>query len=80
MAVRRKDDDPISRTRFRTDRMMENGGSWFFLTREGTVEGPFECREDANDQLEVYIRLAINGMLPHQLASTYNGPSSGRAA
>ncbi len=64
MAPRRKDDDPISRSRFRTDRMVQDGGSWFFLTREKTIEGPFECRADAIDQLEVYIRLARNDMLP----------------
>ena len=80
MTVRRKDDDPVSRTRFRTDRMMENGGSWFFLTREGTVEGPFECREDADMQLEVYIRLAVNGMLPEQSHSTLSVSPSNQAA
>jgi hypothetical protein len=40
-----------------------DGGSWFFATREGTLEGPFECERDALDQLEVYVRLAVNGML-----------------
>jgi len=68
MAPRRKDDDPISRTRFRTDRMVQDGGRWFFLTRERTIEGPFDCRADAIDQLEVYIKLAMNGMLVHHSA------------
>ncbi len=68
MAPRRKDDDPVSRTRFRTDRMVEDGGRWFFLTREQTIEGPFDCRADAMDQLEVYIKLAMNGMLVHPSA------------
>ncbi len=69
MAARRKDDEPISRTRFRTDRMVQDNGCWFFLTREKTVEGPFDCRADAVDQLEVYIGLAVNDMLPQK--STY---------
>ena len=63
MAARRKNDDRISRTRFRTDRMVEDGGRWYFLTREKTIEGPFDCRADAIDQLEVYIKLAVNDML-----------------
>ena len=67
MAARRKDDDPVSRTRFRTDRIVQDGGRWFFLTREKTVEGPFNCRADAIDQLEVYIELAANGMLESPL-------------
>ncbi len=67
MATRRKDDPPMSRSRYRTDRMVCDGGQWFFFTREKTVEGPFECREDAVEHLEVYIRLAANDML-HQYA------------
>ena len=64
MVARRKDDPPISRTRFRTERLLEDGGKWFFLTREGSVEGPFESEKDALEQLEVYIRLMGSGMLP----------------
>lgn len=64
MVARRKDDPPVSRTRFRTDRLVADGGKWFFLTREGSVEGPFDSREDAEEQLEVYIRLMGSGVLP----------------
>ena len=63
MSARRKDDPLQSRSRFRTDRMVEEGGMWFFLTREGTVEGPFTCRTDAQDHLERYIRMANFDML-----------------
>ena len=70
MATRRKDDDSVSRTRFRTDRIVQDGGRWFFLTREKTIEGPFNCRADAIDQLEIYIKLAVNGML--EPPSTYS--------
>jgi len=48
--------------------MVEDGGRWFFLTREKTIEGPFDCRADAIEQLEVYIQLAVNGMLVHPSA------------
>jgi len=73
MAARRKDDEPISRTRFRSDRMVRDGVHWFFLTREKTIEGPFDCRADAVDQLEVYIRLAVNDMLPQNTAYSVHG-------
>ena len=63
MTARRKEDEPLSRTRFRTDRVVRDNGRWYFLTREGTVEGPFECEADAIAQLEVYVRLAKSGML-----------------
>ena len=64
MAVRRKSDPPVARSQFRTDRMLVDNGLWFFLTREGTIEGPFECQRDATDQLEVYIRLAMHDFIP----------------
>jgi hypothetical protein len=64
MAARRKDDEPLSRTRFRTDRVVHDNGKWYFLTREGSVEGPFECERDANEHLETYIRVAKSGLLP----------------
>lgn len=48
----------------RSSRMYEEGGSWFFNTREGTVVGPFRDELEAYTQLEVYIRLADSDMLP----------------
>jgi hypothetical protein len=43
-------------------------GRWYFLTREGTAEGPFECEADALEQLEVYVRLAVNDLLVEESA------------
>lgn len=48
----------------RSSRMYEEGGSWYFNTREGTVVGPFRDELEAYTQLEVYIRLAGSDMLP----------------
>ncbi|MDZ7783519.1 MAG: DUF6316 family protein [Halioglobus sp.] len=48
----------------RSSRMYEEGGSWFFNTREGTVVGPFRDELEAYTQLEVYIRLADSDLLP----------------
>jgi len=48
----------------RSSRMYEEGGNWFFNTREGTVVGPFRDELEAYTQLEVYIRLADSDMLP----------------
>ena len=55
--TRRKTDDPQSGSRFRTQRMVTNGGSWYFYTREGSMEGPFETMQDAQERLEVYIEI-----------------------
>lgn len=68
MTVRRKEDGPGSRSRYRSERVVRDGGRWYFLTREGTAEGPFECEADALEQLEVYVRLAINDMLAREFA------------
>jgi len=61
--MRRKNDTKIQ-TASRTTRMYEEGGSWYFNTREGTIVGPFRDELEAYTQLEIYIRLADSGMLP----------------
>ena len=44
---------------------MHDNNSWYFLTREGTVEGPFDSKRDAEKHLEVYVRIPESNMLPH---------------
>lgn len=57
MASKRVDDDEGGRSWFRTDRLVQEGDKWFFLTREGTVEGPFDTRMQAGERLEVYAQV-----------------------
>ena len=64
MSTRRKTDPLVGHSSFRTERIVQDGGLWYFHTREGTVEGPFSCRTDAINQLEVYIKLAVHDLLP----------------
>jgi len=66
MAKRRKDDGPDGRLYFRSERIMQEQGRWYFLTRERTREGPFETRMDAVRRLETYIRLAEMGLLQRE--------------
>tara|TARA_R110002110_G_scaffold405241_1_gene624202 strand:+ start:34396 stop:34623 length:228 start_codon:yes stop_codon:yes gene_type:complete len=53
----RKNDRSPHKSWFRTDRLLEENDNWFFLTREGTVEGPFESRVAAVERMEVYARI-----------------------
>lgn len=55
--IRRRTDSPQSGSKFRTERMVQNSGNWFFYTREGSMEGPFETRVDAQNRLEVYLEI-----------------------
>ena len=64
MPAIRKDDRKPNGTWFRSDRLVEDGGRWFFLTREGTIEGPFESRLQAVQRLEVYVRIMSLDLLP----------------
>lgn len=57
MSARRKSDTDRERAWFRTDRLMQDGDKWFFLTREGKLEGPFNCRVDAVNRLDTYTRI-----------------------
>lgn len=48
---------------FRTDRFFEHEGKWFFLTREGSTEGPFGDEFEAREHLEAYIKVLKSGVL-----------------
>lgn len=61
---RRREDGPDSRTNFRTERMFESAGGWYFYTREGSTEGPYESKLDAQQRLEVYIEIINLELLP----------------
>ena len=43
-------------TTFRTNRFFVAGSSWYFSTREGEDQGPFESRILAHDAIQRYIR------------------------
>ncbi len=48
--------DTIRKPRFRSsDRFFCQDGQWYFETREGNDQGPFESRREAEFQLERYI-------------------------
>jgi hypothetical protein len=51
---------------FRTNRMYEADGRWYFKTRGGAVVGPFRDELEASTQLEVYIRMVDLGLRPVQ--------------
>jgi uncharacterized protein DUF6316 len=65
MAKKRKD-DPLERTWFRTERIVQDGGKWYFMTREGTAEGPFNCQLDALQRLETYTKVINTGIIENE--------------
>ena len=58
---RKSDSEPYSK--FRTSRFSKENRVWYYLTREGTIEGPFERKMDAENRLEDYIKIMISGLL-----------------
>jgi hypothetical protein len=48
-------DESESTPRFRVSRFFHSMDKWYFITREGTVEGPFEHRGEAEQILETYL-------------------------
>ena len=56
--------DREANTQFRVSRFMQNGGRWFFFTREGTLEGPFCFQHEAEERLEIYKRVMSSGFMP----------------
>lgn len=50
-------DDNDNETWFRSERFFSEGSRWYFSTREGTIEGPFDSRAEAERELMLYLRL-----------------------
>lgn len=48
--------DPSPGTHYRSERVSAVNGQYFFATREGTLEGPFFTRVDAEREISSYIQ------------------------
>jgi len=48
--------DPAPSTHYRSERVSAVNGQYFFATREGTLEGPYFTRVDAEREIAMYIR------------------------
>lgn len=48
--------DPAAGTHYRSERVSAVNGQYFFSTREGTLEGPYFTRVDAEREIAFYIR------------------------
>ncbi len=53
MAKRKSDQK--TQSWFRSERMFREPQGWYFHTREGTVEGPYNSENWAKEQLKAYI-------------------------
>ena len=60
--MRKGDTQPCNR--FRPGRFFIEADEWYFQTREGTTEGPFEHRHEAEYRLEAYLRIFKDLQLP----------------
>jgi len=52
-----REGDSKAEFKFRSSRFFKEGGKWYFHTREGSAQGPFEHRCDAERGLESHIRI-----------------------
>ncbi len=59
----KRDDDLEIQARFRTDRMIKHDGKWYFCTREGTLQGPFQDQFEANDELKMYLNAMASDLI-----------------
>lgn len=54
--MKNREADGEKKSWFRSQRFFSEGNKWYFTTRENTVEGPFDSREDAEQELMLYLR------------------------
>jgi len=52
----RNTDNGVEKTYFQMDRFNQSNGEWFYITRDGAEEGPFESKDEAEADLAMYIR------------------------
>lgn len=72
--TKRRAEELDNKTYFRTERMILESGQWFFSTREGTIHGPYADRNDAERELEQYIRM-MRAQQSGELALTPRAPA-----
>ncbi len=60
----RRETDGDAYSKYRPSRFVKEGGEWYFSTREGTLEGPFELKTDAEERLNSYIKIMVSGFIP----------------
>ncbi len=56
--------DKEATTKYRTGRYYKDGEKWYFYTREGTMEGPFAFKQEAEERLENYKKIMASGFIP----------------
>jgi Domain of unknown function (DUF6316) len=65
MAGKRHTDIETARLWFRAgSRVFEEGGHWYFNTRERTVEGPYADKQSAERFLESYVQVMSSKFVP----------------
>lgn len=79
MSERRKGDQD-QRPRFRTDRFIHNQEKWYYETREGTTEGPFRTRLEAEEHLRNYVKLINSGWWNDEAGSLELEPVTSKPA
>ena len=47
-----------------TGRVYKEEGTWYFTTREQTVEGPFQSAAEAESHLGDYVMMMCSGLTP----------------
>lgn len=67
MATRRENDSGGT-SYYRSDRFFHEAGGWFFATREGTIEGPFEDKYEAEERLNKYVKVLNLGLIESESA------------
>lgn len=66
MIIAKRKEDLVVKSWFRSDRHIQEGGSWYFYTREGTLQGPFDSKLEAASCLEIYVNVTKLGLIERE--------------
>ncbi|MFK8022238.1 MAG: DUF6316 family protein [Pseudomonadales bacterium] len=56
--IYRAGEEAITSKFFRSERLVQINGGWFFITRGGSQEGPFSSTQEAQQFLEMFLALS----------------------
>ena len=64
ISIRKDDCGQAPKFRCSASRLFQNQGQWFFDTREGSTEGPFNSVEHAQSKLDSYATVMGSNFAP----------------
>ena len=72
--IYRAGEEAITSKFFRSERLVQINSGWFFMTRGGSQEGPFESTQEAHQFLEMFLALSKSRLAKEMRETNSSAP------